>query len=80
MHIFDNKNENEKVMISLGMARHIVIRATNKAIDVGFNLNDIIRQLKGAYLESPRWGHPGAGTIRFVPILKLCEESNIRIY
>jgi len=73
MHIFDNKiNENEKVMISLGMAEdYIVIRATNKAIDVGFNLNDIIRQLKGAYLEEVQGGgHPGAGTIRFVPILK----------
>jgi len=73
MHILDNKiNENEKVIISMGMAEdYIVIRATNKAIDVGFNLNYIIRQLKDAYLEEVQGGgHPGAGTIRFVPILK----------
>jgi len=72
-YIWDNKiNEDERVIISLGMAEdYLVIPATNKAKAIGFDLNEIIKHLKELYLEEVQGGgHPGAGTIRFVPILK----------
>ncbi|NPV50007.1 MAG: hypothetical protein HPY60_02270 [Candidatus Methanofastidiosum sp.] len=72
-YIWDNEiNEDDRAIISLGMAEdYLVIRATNKAKALGFDLNDIIKQLKDVYLEEVQGGgHPGAGTIRFVPILK----------
>ena len=72
-YIWDNEiNEDERAIISLGIAEdYIVFRATNKAKAIGFDLNDIIKQLKDKYLEEVQGGgHPGAGTIRFVPFLK----------
>jgi len=72
-YIWDNEiNEDDKAIISLGIAEdYLVIRATNKAKAIGFDLNHIIKQLKDVYLEEVQGGgHPGAGTIRFVPILK----------
>ncbi|KYC46223.1 MAG: DHH family protein [Candidatus Methanofastidiosum methylothiophilum] len=72
-YIWENEiNEDERAIISMGMAEdYLVIRATNKAKSIGFDLNDIIKQLKDLYLEEVQGGgHPGAGTIRFVPILK----------
>ena len=72
-YIWDNEiNEDERAIISLGIAEdYIVFRATNKAKAIGFDLNDIIKQLKDRYLEEVQGGgHPGAGTIRFVPFLK----------
>ena len=72
-YIWDNEiNEDERAIISLGIAEdYIVFRATNKAKAIGFDLNDIIKQLKDLYLEEVQGGgHPGAGTIRFVPFLK----------
>ena len=72
-YIWDNEiNEDERAIISLGIAGdYIVFRATNKAKAIGFDLNDIIKQLKDVYLEEVQGGgHAGAGTIRFVPFLK----------
>lgn len=72
-YIWENEiNEDDRAIISLGMAEdYLVIRATNKAKAIGFDLNDIIKQLKDVYSEEVQGGgHPGAGTIRFVPILK----------
>lgn len=65
-------NEDEIAIITLGFAEdYLVIRATNKAKAIGFDLNVIIKQLKHIYLEEVQGGgHAGAGTIRFVPILK----------
>ncbi len=72
-HIWDNGiNEDERAIITLGFAEdYLVIRATNKAKAIGFDLNKIIKQLKDVYLEEVQGGgHAGAGTIRFVPVLK----------
>jgi len=72
-YIWENKiNEDDRAIITLGFAEdYLVIRATNKAKSIGFDLNNIIKQLKEVYLEEVQGGgHPGAGTIRFVPILK----------
>lgn len=58
-------NEDDRAIITLGCEDYLVIRATNKAKSIGFDLNNIIKQLKEVYLEEVQGGgHPGAGTIR----------------
>lgn len=71
-YLEENKlNEDEVALVSLGFAEdYLVIRATNRSKDIGFNLNVIIKKLKDIYLEEVQGGgHAGAGTIRFVPAL-----------
>ncbi len=71
-YLEENKlNEDEVAIVSLGFAEdYLVIRATNRAKSIGFDLNMILKQLKDIYLEEVQGGgHAGAGTIRFVPAL-----------